>query len=189
MECVDVAIQENALVLSGQQCVHLAAGISPGGFAGYSDFLAHILANEMEQFLRGVAHLTQKHLPQLERFARASSQCLSKFISVTNGATNLKDCYYVGMCRTLLLSLLRHFVLGGLLMAFQLTEPERGSRGYQQQLSNVVKNYKAIWNQCLTVGVSLSSSVCLHQLFSLPYSWATFMNRLYTVYVKVRGRW
>ena len=72
-------------------------------------------------------------------------------------------------------------------MAFQLTEPERGSRGYQQQLNNVVKNYKAMWNQCLTVGVSLSSSVYLHQLFSLPYSWATFMNRLYTVYVKVRS--
>ena len=72
-------------------------------------------------------------------------------------------------------------------MAFQLTEPERGSRGYQQQLNNVVKNYKAMWNQCLAVDVSLSSSAYLHHLFSLPYSWATFMNRMYTVYVKVRG--
>ena len=105
MECVDIATQENALVLSGQQCVHLAAGISPRGFAGYSDFLAHILANELEQFLRGVAHLTQKHLPQLERFTRASSQCLSKFISASNGATNLKDCYYVGVFQPVLLLL------------------------------------------------------------------------------------
>ena len=72
-------------------------------------------------------------------------------------------------------------------MAFQLTEPERGSRGYQQQLSSVVKNYKAMWSRCLTVGVSLSSSVCLHQLLSLPCCWATFMGRLYTIYVKVRG--
>ena len=93
-------MQENALILSGQQCVDLAAGISPGGFTGFSDFLAHILANEMEQFLRGVAHLTQKHLPQLERFVRDSSQCLSKFISVSDRATNLKDCYYVGMYQT-----------------------------------------------------------------------------------------
>ena len=72
-------------------------------------------------------------------------------------------------------------------MAFQLTEPERGSRGYQQQLSNVAKNYRAMWNQCLTVHVSLSAPVCLYQLFSLPYSWEIFMDRLYTVSVKVRG--
>ena len=72
-------------------------------------------------------------------------------------------------------------------MTFQLTEPERGSRGYHQQLNSVVKNYKAMWNHCLTVSVSLSSSACLHQLLTLPYSWATFMDRLYTIHVKVRG--
>lgn len=171
LDCVDIATQEKkALVLNGQQCVQLAAGISPGGFGGYSNFLAHILANEMKQFLRGVAHLTQKHYPQLERFMRDSSQYLSKFISSNDGATNFNDCYFIG----------------GLLMAFQLTEPERGSRGYQQQLSGVVKNYKAMWSRCLTVGVSLSSSVCLHQLLSLPCCWATFMGRLYTIYVKSR---
>lgn len=71
-------------------------------------------------------------------------------------------------------------------MAFQLTEPERGSRGYQQQLNNVVKNYKAMWSRCLTVGVCLSSTACLHQLLSMPYSWEAFMGRLYTVHVKVR---
>lgn len=85
-----------------------------------------------------------------------------------------------------ILSLINDSALGGLLMVFQLTEPEHGSRGYQQQLSGVVKNYKAMLSRCLTVGVSLSS-VCLHQLFSLPHSWATFMHRFYTVYVKVRG--
>ena len=73
-------------------------------------------------------------------------------------------------------------------MGFQLTEPERGSRGYQQQLNSVVKNYKAMWSQCLTVDVSISSSVCLHQLFSLPHSWTAFMDRFYTIHVKVR-RW
>ena len=73
-------------------------------------------------------------------------------------------------------------------MGFQLTEPERGSRGYQQQLNSVVKNYKAMWSQCLTVDVSIASSVCLHQLFSLPHSWTAFMDRFYTIHVKVR-RW
>lgn len=84
-------------MLSGQQCVQLAVGISPGGITGYSDFLAHVLTNEMEQFLRGVAHLTQKHFPQLERFIRDSSQHLSKFISGSDGAANLNDCYFIGM--------------------------------------------------------------------------------------------
>ena len=85
------------MILSGHQCVHLLTGISPDGFRGYSDFLAHILANEMEQFLRGVAHLTQNHFPQLERFTRDSSQCLSNFISDSNRFNNLKDFYFIGM--------------------------------------------------------------------------------------------
>ena len=187
LECVDIVTQENALILSGQQCVHLLTGITPDGFGGYSDFLAHILANEMEQFLRGVAHLTQKHFPQLERFARDSSQCLSKFTSDSNISTSMKDFYYVGMYHSKLCCYFEeYFISGGLLMAFRLPEPERGCRGYQQQLSNIVKHYKAMWNQCLTVHVSLSAPVCLYQLFSLPYSWETFMDRLYTVYVKVR---
>lgn len=84
-------------MLSGQQCVQLTAGISPSGLHGYSDFLAHVLTTEMEQFLRGVAHLTQKHFPQLERFVRDSSQRLSKFVTSNDGATTC-DCHYIGMC-------------------------------------------------------------------------------------------
>ena len=98
LDCVDIATQENALVLSGQQCVQLAAGISPSGFTGYSDFLAHVLGNEMEQFLRGVAHLTQRHFPQVERFIRDSSQQLSKFISSNDGTAYFNDCYFIGVC-------------------------------------------------------------------------------------------
>ena len=98
LDCVDIATQENALVLSGQQCVQLAAGISPSGFTGYSDFLAHVLGNEMEQFLRGVAHLTQRHFPQVERFIRDSSQQLSKFISSNDGTPYFNDCYFIGVC-------------------------------------------------------------------------------------------
>ena len=97
LDCVDIATQENALVLSGQQCVQLAAGISPSGFTGYSDFLAHVLGNEMEQFLRGVAHLTQRHFPQVERFIRDSSQQLSKFISSNDGTPYFNDCYFIGV--------------------------------------------------------------------------------------------
>lgn len=97
LDSVDIATEENALVLTGQQCVQLAAGISPGGLTGYSNFLAHVLANEMEQFLRGVAHLTQKHLPQLERFMRDSSQSLSKVISGSDRANNFNDCHYTSM--------------------------------------------------------------------------------------------
>ena len=82
---------------------------------------------------------------------------------------------------------IRQCAIGGLLMAFQLAEPERGSRGYQQQLNNVVKNYKAMWSRCLTVDISISSSACLHQLLSLPHSWAAFMDRFYTIHVKVGG--
>lgn len=102
-----MATQENALVLNGQQCVQLAAGINHGGFGGYSNFLAHILANEMKQFLRGVAHLTQKHYPQLERFMRDSSQYLSKFISSNDGATNFNDCYFIGTYVSLLCYLVK----------------------------------------------------------------------------------
>ena len=98
LDCVDIATQENALVLSGQQCVQLAAGISPSGFTGYSDFLAHVLGNEMEQFLRGVAHLTQRHFPQVERFIRDSSQQLSKFISSNDRTPYFNDCYFIGLC-------------------------------------------------------------------------------------------
>lgn len=98
LDCVDIATQENALVLSGQQCVQLAAGIIPSGFTGYSDFLAHVLGNEMEQFLRGVAHLTQRHFPQVERFIRDSSQQLSKFISSNDGTPYFNDCYFIGVC-------------------------------------------------------------------------------------------
>lgn len=88
--------QENPLVLTGQQCIQLAPAISPSGSIGYSTFLAHTLANEMEQFLRGVAHLTQKHFPHLERFMRDSLQHLSKFISDNNGATSVNDFFFIG---------------------------------------------------------------------------------------------
>jgi len=69
-------------------------------------------------------------------------------------------------------------------MAAQLAEPEQNSRGYQQQLGSVVKHYKMLWSCCLKASISLSS-VWLHQLFSLPSSWAFFMHRLFTVSVKV----
>jgi len=69
------------MALNGPQCVQLCAGICPEGLDGYSQFLTRVLAMEMEQGLRGVAHLTQKHFPQLERFVRDSTHKLSRFVS------------------------------------------------------------------------------------------------------------
>lgn len=84
-------------MLNGRQCVQLADGIGDSGLTTYSKFLAHVLANEMEQFLRGVAHLTQKHFPHLERFMRDSSQLLSKFVSDNNRVSHFNDRCHVGM--------------------------------------------------------------------------------------------
>ena len=73
-------------------------------------------------------------------------------------------------------------------MAAELAEPEHNSRGYQQQLGSVVKHYKMLWSRCLMTSISLSS-VWLHQLFSLPSSWALFMHRLFNVSVKVSSHY
>ncbi|XP_065912332.1 focadhesin-like isoform X2 [Dysidea avara] len=173
LDCTEVVAiaQDDTMTLNGQQCVQLSAGICTEGLDGYSQFLSHIIAIEIEQGLRGVAHLTQKHFPQLERFLRDSSHKLSRFVSDKE-----KD----------IISTTDFCYIGGVLMATQLAEPEQNSRGYQQQLGSVVKHYKMLWSCCLMTDVSLSS-VWLHQLFSLPSSWAVFIHRLFAVSVKLRS--
>jgi len=94
--------QDDAMALNGLQCVQLCAGICAEGLDGYSQFLSHVLAIEMEQGLRGVAHLTQKHFPQLERFVRDSTYKLSRFVSdKEKDIISTTDFYFIGKLKLL----------------------------------------------------------------------------------------
>ena len=105
LDCTEVmaVAQDDTMTLNGQQCVQLSAGICTEGLDGYSQFLSHTLAIEMEQSLRGVAHLTQKHFPQLERFIRDSTLKLTRFVSDREKEiVSTTDFCYIGKAQLLI---------------------------------------------------------------------------------------